>query len=148
MRAADVTAAAGVLAGLAVAAPTPASSPFEPTYEWEVTNWSASCMTKYGCFYGFDISGPAADKTATAPARPAFKAVCAGYNSTGPETDYYECQRTAGNFAGHITSRLRQPPELLGVKTVAPIEVALIFAGPEGQPYVFLPPTLPPSFLS
>lgn len=132
--------AAACLAGLAVAAPTPPSSPFEAAYEWAVTGWTAICTTGNGCVYGFNIRGPAADETATAPARPAFEAKCTGYNSTGPETDYHECERTAGDFAGHITSRLHQPPELLGVNTVAPLEVGLIFADPKGQPYVFLAP--------
>ena len=61
-----------LLAGLAVAVPTPSSG----DYEWAVTQWTAGCTAQDGCQYQFVITGPAADEKPPTPALPAFEASC------------------------------------------------------------------------
>lgn len=53
-------------------------------YDWSVTGWSAGCA-RSGCYYDFNVSGPADDQS---PARPAFLAYCSGFGEDGP---YEEC---------------------------------------------------------
>jgi hypothetical protein len=54
-------------------------------YDWDVTNWSAGCA-RAGCYYDFNISGPADSNN---PARPAFLAYCSG---SGEGADYEKCE--------------------------------------------------------
>lgn len=53
-------------------------------YDWDITNWSAGCAMS-GCYYDFNVSGPA---DSGAPARPAFLAYCSGQGEGGA---YAEC---------------------------------------------------------
>ncbi|KAH6655509.1 hypothetical protein BKA67DRAFT_657444 [Truncatella angustata] len=69
-------------------------------YDWDVTAWSAGCE-RSGCYYDFNVSGPADDQN---PPRPAFLAYCSGF---GEGAEYDECTLLdEGDVARRVVAKL------------------------------------------
>ncbi|KAK8115244.1 uncharacterized protein PG998_000205 [Apiospora kogelbergensis] len=94
-------------------------------YQWDVTEWDAGCNND-DCSYEFQITGAA---TGDYPARPAFSAACQGASHDGNiATQYAPCTIKGDGVKGTLVSRLNKPAELLGSRTVVPIQVSFQFA--------------------
>lgn len=107
-------------------------------YQWDVTEWDGGCGNA-GCDYKFNIAGAA---TSDYPARPAFKASCSGKSADGQiETQYAACE-LEGDVKASMVSKLNKPAELLGSRTVIPLQVSFQFAD-LSQEYVFFCPARP-----
>lgn len=74
MRVAIVIASLATAASAATTFPKLLVAAATASYYWNVTNWSAGCVTS-GCYYDFNVSAPA---SSSRPARPAFLAHCSG----------------------------------------------------------------------
>ncbi|KAK7949567.1 hypothetical protein PG996_000156 [Apiospora saccharicola] len=110
----------------ATAAATPVAIRAAADYQWAVTEWDAGCNNA-GCDYTFRIAGPAATDY---PARPAFAATCSGKSVDSKVfTSYAGCQMDAG-IKGSLVSKINEPAELLGSRTVVPLQVSFQFADP------------------
>ncbi|KAK8139351.1 hypothetical protein PG984_002731 [Apiospora sp. TS-2023a] len=108
----------------ATAAATPVAIRAAADYQWAVTEWDAGCDNA-GCDYTFRIAGPAATDY---PARPAFAATCAGKSVDSKVfTSYATCQMDAG-VKGTLVSKINEPAELLGSRTVVPLQVSFQFS--------------------
>ncbi|KAK8041778.1 hypothetical protein PG993_006301 [Apiospora rasikravindrae] len=94
-------------------------------YQWDVTEWDAGCNNE-GCTYQFQIAGAA---TSDYPARPAFSATCAGQSFDGKVySEYADCKLDSKDTKGSLVSRLNKPEQLLGSRTVIPVQVSFQFA--------------------
>ncbi|KAK8048234.1 hypothetical protein PG994_009964 [Apiospora phragmitis] len=93
-------------------------------YQWDVTEWTSGC-TNDDCSYEFKIAGAA---TSDYPARPAFQASCSGASHDGGIATQYAPCKIEGYVGGTMVSRLNTPSELLGSRTVVPIQVSFQFA--------------------
>ncbi|KAK8090434.1 hypothetical protein PG997_005395 [Apiospora hydei] len=92
---------------------------------WDVTEWDAGCNND-GCTYQFKIAGAA---TSDYPARPAFSASCTGQSVDGKVyNDYTDCKLDSKDVKGSLVSRLNKPEQLLGTRTVVPLQVSFQFA--------------------
>ncbi|KAK6076067.1 fimbrin [Seiridium cupressi] len=88
-------------------------------YDWSVTGWSAGC-DRSGCYYDFNVSGPADDQN---PKRPAFLAYCAGSGEGAP---YSECDLLdEADVARQVVAKLLPATRANGTNTIAHIEVSL-----------------------
>ena len=113
-------------------------------YQWDVTEWDAGCNND-DCSYEFQITGAA---TGDYPARPAFSAACQGASHDGNiATQYAPCTIKGDGVKGTLVSRLNKPAELLGSRTVVPIQVSFQFADIT-QEFLLPPPPPPPSYSS
>ncbi|KAK7908750.1 hypothetical protein PG985_016053 [Apiospora marii] len=93
-------------------------------YQWDVTEWDGGC-DNVGCDYKFNIAGAA---TSDYPARPAFKATCSGRSVDAQiETQYTDC-KLEGDVKASMVSKLNKPEQLLGSRTVIPLQVSFQFA--------------------
>ncbi|KAK8026458.1 hypothetical protein PG991_003514 [Apiospora marii] len=103
-------------------------------YQWDVTEWDGGC-DNVGCDYKFNIAGAA---TSDYPARPAFKATCSGRSVDAQiETQYTDC-KLEGDVKASMVSKLNKPEQLLGSRTVIPLQVSFQFAD-LNQEYVLSP---------